>query len=167
MDRSRSRRPVATTASLVVTRGYGGGQQCMRPRPGLAAEPAARWQQVPTIGRLHSQASATEPSRSRPRSAVRYRPSGLGMGKLLVLLVRLARNFRRKFVTRWLVAVCFVLRGRNWNSATLAVLNQHLAITRQIQTLRHAIPPMCSAVQILETGRECERFHSPGPTTGG
>ena len=49
--------------------------------------------------------------------------SRLSMGKLLA---RLARYFRRKFVTRRLVAVCFVLRGRNWNSATLAVLNQHM-----------------------------------------
>jgi hypothetical protein len=45
--------------------------------------------------------------------------------------LRLARNFRGKFVTRRLVAICFVLRGWNWSSATLAVLNQHLAITRQ------------------------------------
>jgi hypothetical protein len=50
------------------------------------------------------------------------------MGKLPA---RLARNFRRKFVTRRLVAICFVLRGWNSNSTTLAVLNQHLAITRQ------------------------------------
>jgi hypothetical protein len=79
------------------------------------------------------------------------------MGKLLA---RLALNFRRKFVARRLVAICFLLRRGNWNSPTLAALNQHLAITRQIQTLRHAIPPVCSAVQRLEALRD-----SPGPTT--
>ena len=56
------------------------------------------------------------------------RASDLSMCKLLA---RLARNFRRKFVTRRLVAICFVLRGWNWNSAAIAVLNQHLAVTRQ------------------------------------
>jgi hypothetical protein len=55
--------------------------------------------------------------------------------------------------------LCFVLGRRNWNSATLAVLNQHLAITGQVQTLRHAIPPVCASVQILETWRECEQWH--------
>jgi hypothetical protein len=73
------------------------------------------------------------------------------MGKLLA---RLARNFRRKFVTRRLVAICLVLRRRNWNSATLVVLNKHLAITRQIQTLGHAVLPY--ARPFKETWRECE-----------
>jgi hypothetical protein len=72
------------------------------------------------------------------------------MGKLLA---RLARNFSRKFVARRLVAVCFVLRRRDWNSATVAILNQHLSITHPIQTLCHAIPPVCSAVQDQSRGK--------------
>ena len=62
----------------------------------------------------------------------------LSMGKLLA---RLARNFSRKFVARRVVAVCFVLRRRDWNSASVAILNQHLPITHPIQTLCHAILP--------------------------
>jgi hypothetical protein len=87
---------------------------------------------VPTLDEMHD---LSRLDRRAGRSAVRYRTSGLSMGKLL------ARNFRRKFVALRLVAVRFVLRRRNWNSATLAVLNQHLAITRQIQTLGHVILP--------------------------
>ena len=68
-------------------------------------------------------------------------------------------DFRRKFVTRRLVAVCFVLGRRNWNSATLVVLDQHLAVTHPIQTLRHAIPPVCSALQRSKTWQESERWH--------
>jgi hypothetical protein len=64
-----------------------------------------------------------------------YQASGLAMGKLLA---RLARNFRRKFVIWRLIAICFVLRRGNWNSATLAVINQHSAIACQIQTLGHS-----------------------------
>jgi hypothetical protein len=82
---------------------------------------APRMNEGVLVGSRRDTASESAVPRSRHR-----RPSRLSVGKLLA---RLARNFRRKRVTRRLVAVCFVPRRRNWNSATLAVLNQHLAIT--------------------------------------
>ena len=82
--------------------------------------------------------------------AWRYRTSGLGMGKLLA---RLARSFSRKFVPRRLVAICFVVRGGNWNSATLAILNEHLAIRHQIQALRHTVPPVLAHAVIPRAAR--------------
>ena len=55
------------------------------------------------------------------------------MGKLPA---RPPRIFKRKLVTRRHVAICFVLRGGYWNSTTLVVLNQHLAIHSLIGTTR-------------------------------
>jgi hypothetical protein len=151
-----------------LVRLLGVAQRTMRElREERARRGAAIWQRPnePAQGDGLPQASATDGFRlRRGQAGRRYRPSGLGMGKLLA---RPGRSFSRKLMARRPVAICFVLRRGNWNSATPAVLNQHLAITHQIQTLRHAVPPICSAAQRLRTRRECERFHRPGPQPAG
>jgi len=94
------------------------------------------------------------------------RPPVIGLRALGVenLQVRLWRSFGRKFVTRRSIAVCSVLRGGKRNSAA-PVINQHSAVLREIQTLRHAPLPECSN-SVHFTGPVSQRSTDPRPHLG-